>query len=75
MPGVQRLRVATRDVAEGREVLERVYNVRDLQVAPDRPFSLLQSATMLENVSLARVRLIGAPSSGAVDATAIVHIT
>lgn len=30
---------------------------------------------MLENVSLARVRLIGAPSSGAVDATATVHIT
>jgi AraC-like DNA-binding protein len=72
---VQRLRVATRDVAEGREVLGRVYNVRDLQVAPERPFSLLQSATMVEHVTLGRVRLIGAPARGAVDASGTVHIT
>lgn len=75
VPGVQRLQVATQDAATGQEILERVYSVRDLQVAPDRPFSLLQSATMLEHVSLGRVRLIGAPASGAVDATDTVHIT
>ena len=72
---VQRLRVTTQDAATGQEILERVYNVRDLQVAPDRPFSLLQSATTLEHVSLTRARLIGAPASGAGDATATVHIT
>lgn len=75
VPGVRRLRVATEDVAEGREILGRVYNACDLQVAADRPFSLLQAATVFEHVSLARVRLIGAPAAGAVDATATVHIT
>jgi AraC-like DNA-binding protein len=74
-PGVQRLRVATQDPVEGREILGRVYNARDLVVAPDRPFSLVQAATVFEQVSLARVRLIGAPASGGVDATGTVHIT
>lgn len=73
-PVVGRLRFATCDPAEGLEVLERVYAVKKLRVAPDAPFSITQEAKRIERVGLERARFAGAPGAALVEAPDTVRI-
>lgn len=73
-PPVQQLRFITQSPAEALEVLERVYAVRRMEVAPDAPFSMSQAMGAVERVSLERVHLTGAPATGLIDAPGVLRV-
>ncbi|MCM3688630.1 helix-turn-helix transcriptional regulator [Kocuria rosea] len=73
-PEVERLRFTTCDKDEGIDVLERVYAIRRIQVAPDGPFTMTQGACSVEGMSLERAQLAGAPMGALVDATGVVRV-
>ncbi|MFI7493825.1 helix-turn-helix domain-containing protein [Kocuria sp. M4R2S49] len=72
--GTSRRRFHTCDVAEGLEILEEVYNARELRVVPDTPFTLTQAVTPLDHVHLERARLTGAPAAATIDATGTIRV-
>ena len=73
-PPVRQLRFVTQNPAEALEVLERVYDLRRMEVDPDAPFSMSQAMGTMERVSLERVHLTGAPTAGVVDAPGVLRV-
>ncbi|MFI7482840.1 helix-turn-helix domain-containing protein [Kocuria sp. M1R5S2] len=55
-------------------MLERVYAVKKIRVAPDAPFSIAQEVRSIEKVGLERARITGAPAGALVEAPDTVRV-
>lgn len=73
-PVVRRVRFATTDPEQGASVLNQVYRGSRIQVCPDSPFSMVQTAMLTGHLGVERARFAGTAGTGSIATSGTVRI-